>query len=893
MRDKDETKGYTKDFQTDYLDDAEEVKKLFKGDGYDNDSEKRTRQVNTKQQKLLGKIKYFNDTYVINDTRLSKVLSVIGSIFAVAIFITALIVITKLGKPIFGYIKQANEIKKNISVDDFKLNSNIHIYDNNDNEILSVNQEKNIEYLSYDQIPEAVFNAFIAVEDKRFYKHHGIDIKSLARAGVAIIKNDGAITQGGSTITQQLVKLTYLSTEQSIERKVKEIIIALELEKQFSKKEILEYYVNNIYFGNNAYGINSASLEYFGKPVTELSLAQICYLAAIPNNPTIYDPYTKDETGVNPNTIERQTLFLDMMLDNGFITKEEYDTAKAEKIELNSSDSATGYDIRKHIVLEEVAEILMKEDGFKLKYKFDSDAERKVYEQEYNEAKKSALAKLYKNGYSIYTSFNEALQNETQEIIDNALSGNTETTDEGIYALQASTVLLNNETGLIEAIVGGRTSPITDYNNRATGLQRQNGSTMKPIAVYAPAIELKGLLPTTIVDDTKEEDGPKNAGSYMGKITARQALQYSSNVVAYKLYREVKPQVGLSYLQNMEFKNIVDADYNLSSGLGGLTVGTNVKEMAGAYSTLANKGKYNRPSCVREIRDKDGNVVYSHTKTNTEIYSEATAIIVTDMMKTVVDAGTGKSAKFNNTIEVAGKTGTTDDTKDLWFAGYTPLYTAVVWSGYDNPKTVQGVSAGKIWSQIMANAHKGLNNLKFDEGENIVKHVWVNSQGKEVPEGTAGAIYEIFPYDYEIEQDASALAESIKQEFIKKLENNMIDPNSNPNDKVIINTALANLDLFEKELNATTIDETYKTQILGLINYDREQLKARLKKIDEESNSQQDITISTDKNHSDKNNQSNSNTNNNHNNNSNNGSDTNANEDKNNTEQNGTDVPQE
>lgn len=892
MRDRDEGKGHFTDFHTDCLDDADEVKKLFKGDDDSSDGRKRTRQINPKQQKLLDKIKYFNDTYVINDTRLFKVLSILGSIVAVTIFICFLIVITKLGKPIFGYIKEANAIKKTISVDDFKLNSNIHIYDKNDDEILSVNQEKNIEYLTYEQIPEDVFNAFIAVEDKRFYKHNGIDIKSLIRAGVSILKNDGAITQGGSTITQQLVKLTYLSTEQSIERKIKEIVIAFELEDTFSKKEILEYYVNNIYFGNNAYGINSASLEYFGKPVTELSLAQICYLAAIPNNPTIYDPYTKDDTGVNPNTVERQILFLDMMLENKFITKEEYDIAKAEKIELDSSESTSGYDIRKNIVLEEVAEILMKEDGFKLKYKFTSDNDRKVYEQEYNEAKKSALAKLYKNGYSVYTSFDEALQRETQTIIDEALSGNTETTDEGIYALQASTILMNNETGLIEAIIGGRTSPVTDYNNRATGLQRQNGSTMKPIAVYAPAIEINGLLPTTIVDDTKEDDGPKNAGSYMGKITARQALQYSSNAVAYKLFREVKPQVGLSFLQNMEFKNIVDSDYNLASGLGGLTIGTNVKEMAGAYATLANKGKFNRPSCVREIRDKDGNVVYSHNKTNTEIYSEATAIIITDMMKTVVDAGTGTSAKFNNTIDIAGKTGTTDDDKDLWFAGYTPLYTAVVWTGYDNPKSIQGVSAGKIWNKIMSNAHKGLSNLKFDEGENIVKHVWVNSQGKEVPEGTEGAIYEIFPYDYEIEQDASALAESVKKDFIKKLENNMIDPNSNPNDKIIINTALSNLDIFENELNGLTIDESYKTQILGLINYDREQLKARLKKIEEQSNSQQDITISTDKNNKPSNDKNNNNTNNNNSNNSNSGNTDNKDESDNSSEEN-VDKPKE
>ena len=192
----------------------------------------------------------------------------------------------------------------------------------------------------------------------------------------------------------------------------------------------------------------------------------------------------------------------------------------------------------------------------------------------------------------------------------------------------------------------------------------------------------------------------------------------------------------------------------------------------------------------------------------------------------------------------------------------------------------------------MSNAHKGLSNLKFDEGENIVKHIWVNSQGKEVPEGTEGAIYEIFPYDYEIEQDASALAESVKKDFIKKLENNMIDPNSNPNDKIIINTALSNLDIFENELNGLTIDESYKAQILGLINYDREQLKARLKKIEEQSNSQQDITISTDKNNKPSNDKNNNNTNNNNSNNSNSGNTDNKDESDNSSEEN-VDKPKE
>lgn len=821
------------------MDENEDLKNLVRESLAKDEERKPKPQRNEFSEKRRA---FFNKYKIYNNPKMKYVKTALASL-AVVMFVCISFLAFKIGKPIIGFILDANEIKQNINIDDFKLNSNIHIYDNNDKEILTANQEKNVEYLPYEKVPKDVFNAFISVEDIRFYKHNGVDLKALVRAGISLFKNNGTITQGGSTITQQLVKLTYLSTEQSIERKVKEIVIAKELEKQFSKEQILEFYVNNIYFGNNAYGINSASLEYFGVTVDKLSLAQICYLSSIPNNPTIYDPYTKDETGENQKLKDRQSLFLRKMLECEFITEEQYNQAVNEKIVLKHSNDISKYDARTNTVLTEVAEIIMQTDGFELKYKFNSNDERKVYTQEYNEAKKAALAKLYKKGYSIYTSLDEDIQKSTQEAIDKGLVSNTEKTSEGIYALQGSAIVLDNETGLIKAMVNGRSSDVTDYNNRVTESKRQNASTMKPIAIYAPSIENKGLLPSTKVLDKKQsDDEPKNVDIYRGEISARDALTYSSNVVAHNLYKELTPKVGLNYLYNMEFTSIVDEDFTLASGLGGLTVGTNVKEMAGAYSTLANKGRFNRPSVVREIKDKYGDTIYVHSKTNTEIYQPATAVITTDMLKSVVESGTGRPAKFNPTIETAGKTGTADDRKDLWFAGYTPKYTSVVWVGYDNPKSIVGVNTASIWANIMRPIHNGLNNLKFDEGNNLVKHARIDSEGKELPKDSKDGRYEIFPIDYKLEPSTQKNEDSLRSELILRLENNMKAPNEHPTDRIVINTAIKNLDLIESEINRLDISDELRKTLRGLINYDREQLKLRLDKL---NNSDKETNISS------------------------------------------------
>lgn len=776
-----------------------------------------------KKKKKKGKVRKFFKWFF----RISLIL-----VLLMAIIIT--IIFYKPAKKLFA---ESNKIVEGIKTEDFVLASNLHIFDKDGNEMFTINQEKNIEYLSMDSIPQYVKDCFIATEDKRFYTHKGVDLKSLGRAGVELIRNRGSITQGGSTVTQQLVKLTYLTTEQSFTRKFKEMIIAYNLEKLYTKDQILEFYINNVYFGNNAYGINAAGIEYFGKSAKELTLAQIAYLCAIPNNPTVFDPYTMskndkgEELTYNKNTKERQELMLNNMQIQGMISQEECDKAKQEEIKLShNSETNTGFDTRKNFIIKEAVEIQMRENGFNFKYKFNSDDERKTYQENYTDVYKSTLNKFFRSGYRIYTSFDEALQDRVQAEIDERFSSDTETTSEGIYAHQVASITLENSTGLIKTMIGGRTSDKTDYLNRAYAVQRQNGSTMKPIAVYAPAFDLLGFTPSTVKKDEKEDDGPKNSdGVYYGDVTLREALRLSLNTVAYKLYREVTPYRGLSYIQNMEFESILPNDVNLASGLGGLSLGTNVKEVAGAYAALANNGQFNRPSCIVRMENSEGKTVYEHTVTNTQIYKKSTAQMMINVLETAATQGTGAGSQFNQSIAVAGKTGTTDDNKDLWFAGCTPLYTTVVWSGYDTPRDIEystTMQPNRVWSAIMNIMHEGMVDLDF-KTDDSVKFAWVDSQGYKVPQGTPGARYEIFPSDYQLQDNINIINENTRNAMVEKIEslyNNAINSNS----KEMINNAINDLKVVSLDCSNSSLANDVKTQIISVINLNIKKLEEKL-----------------------------------------------------------------
>lgn len=606
----------------------------------------------------------------------------------------------------------------NISKETFMPSQTTLVYDDNGNLISKLKSDKDSYYLDYDEVPKHFIEAFIATEDKNFYNHFGIDIKGMGRAAVGLVKN-GEISGGGSTITQQLSRNVFLSHEVSFERKIKEIFISLLLERMYTKDDIIEYYVNSIFFANNTYGIEAASKKYFSKSASELSLAEVAFISAIPNNPSLYNPLSKFE-----NTTKRQVRILGYMLEDGYITQAEYDEAIAEEIVLNPEKTAGNSSVTSYIV-DSAVEILMQVSGFQLKHSFRSDAEEQDYQKAYNEAYAASQKDLYSKGYRIYTTINMEKQRALENAVNNTLAFSTEADANGIYSLQGSATTIDNATGKVVAIVGGRTQENSAFGlNRAYQSYRQPGSTFKPIAVYTPAFE-RGYLPSSIVVDEKEKDGPNNYnGVYEGNITITRALQDSKNTIAWKIFREIGPKTALSYIKKMEFNKIVEQDYNLAASLGGLTYGATTLEMASAYSTIARDGYFYSPTCILKIEDLDGNVVYNDATKPVQVYTERASRIMTHVLQSVMTGGSGVGYQIKN-MPSAGKTGTTNDVKDSWFVGYTPYYTTSVWVGYDIPRSMGNgwgtKYPGNIWKQYNTEIHKNLPYKEFAKYEGLDK----------------------------------------------------------------------------------------------------------------------------------------------------------------------------
>lgn len=609
----------------------------------------------------------------------------------------------------------------------FRASETSVVYDVNGNQISTLKGAKDVYYLSYDEIPDYVKTAFVSIEDKKFFKHPGIDTKAIVRAAVAYVKN-GKVTQGGSTITQQLARNIFLTHQVSWERKTEEIFVSLELEKIYSKTKILEFYINNIYFMNGYYGIEAASKGYFNKSVNELSLSQIAYLCAIPNNPTLYDPLEHSD-----NTVKRRDRILKNMYEDGAISDTEYRQALNEEITLDVQEKEHQNYTETFIYYCATKE-LMRLDGFEFQYDFSSDSERKEYETRYEEAYAASQKLLYSNGYQIYTSINPDIQARFQAAVDEQLAEFQDVSDEGIYKLQGAGTCVDNSNGLVCAIVGGRSQEVSGYTlNRAYQSFRQPGSAIKPLVVYTPSLE-RGYTPDSRVEDTKEKDGPSNSGdSYEGNISLRRAVAKSKNTVAWKLFNELTPKVGISYLTNMEFSKICDGDYTLSTALGGFTKGASTVEMAGGYSTLAHDGIYRSATCIMKITDSDGNIIVNNeNRGGKRVYKSNAVSMMISMLKSVIKEGTGKKLGLSN-MTCAGKTGTTNDNKDGWFVGFTPYYTTSVWVGYDMPQKVPGLSGasypGAIWHQFMEGLHEGLEDKDFDVTD-------YENTGEDVPDNT-------------------------------------------------------------------------------------------------------------------------------------------------------------
>lgn len=561
-----------------------------------------------------------------------------------------------------------------------------------------------ISYVSLEDMPQAVIDAMICTEDKRFHDHNGVDYKALLRAFLALLKNKGEVTQGGSTITMQLARTKYLTQEVSWQRKVEEIFVAQELEKNFTKDEIMEFYLNNIYFGNGYYGIGNASRGYFGKDVTQLDLAQLIYLCAIPNNPTIYNPLTNSE-----NTESRKERILMQMMEDGYISEDDYLTASSEKITLAEPETVERINYVQSYTNHCAVLALMELSGFTFCYDFQDNEQRAAYETEYTASYAACQKLLYTEGYQIYTSFDLGMQQQLQDSIDLELDDFKETNAEGVYTFQGAAVCIDNATGYVKAIVGGRSQDF-DFNTLNRGYQsfRQPGSSIKPLIVYTPSFE-RAYTPDTIVMDEPIRDGPRNAtGHYAGRVTVRYAVEQSLNTVAWNLFQELTPETGLSYLTEMEFTRIVAEDYDLPSALGGFTMGVSPLEMASGFAAIENGGVFRSPTCIMRIVDADGKIIYESDRSGKRVYTQEAADTMEDVLMGVMENGTGKLVNLDG-IFCAGKTGTTNECKDSWFVGYTEYYTTSVWVGYDMPKEIEGLSgpaySGYIWKDFMEAVH--------------------------------------------------------------------------------------------------------------------------------------------------------------------------------------------
>lgn len=613
-------------------------------------------------------------------------------------------------RPILALRARAEAIAEQSTEADFKSALTSVVYDAGGEKISTLRSAKASYYLNYEELPRWAVDVMLVTEDKKFYAHEGVDLLANVRAFYYLVKNKGEITQGGSTITQQLARTIYLTNEVSYERKLVEVFLAWELENLYSKNDILEYYLNNIYFGNGYYGIQAAAYGYFGRSVKDLSLSETVFVCAIPNNPSLYDPLVRMN-----KTLERRDRMLKQMLADGIITQAEHDAAVAEEIVLGKN-SVTRHNYVETYVYYCAVRALMEQDGFAFRTSFSGEEDRETYEEKYEASYAYWQQKLYTGGYRIYTSIDLEKQALLQEAVNEGTSEFTETNEEGIYKLQASAVCIDNETGYVVAIVGGREQEYVGYTlNRAYQSFRQPGSSIKPLVVYAPWFE-RGLTPDTMVLDARFKGGPKNAGSYLGEITVRTALEQSQNTVAWKLFTELTPETGLSYLKLMKFRRIVDSDYVPAASLGGLTYGVSALEMASAYAALENDGVFRSPTCIMRITDIDGKVVVGDTVQKIRVYEQNAARTTTDVLKGVMTVGTARRSNLKEAV-AAGKTGTADDKKDGWFIGYTAYYTTSVWVGCDMPEKVADLAGStyplSIWKDYMDTIHEGLPVVDF------------------------------------------------------------------------------------------------------------------------------------------------------------------------------------
>lgn len=662
------------------------------------------------------------------------------------------------------------------------------VYDSNGNQLQKLTApDSNRMPVTIDQIPLDLQHAVVAIEDERFYEHNGIDIKGILRSGVVGITT-GRFSEGASTITQQLIKNNVFtdwvneSTLERFQRKFQEWYLALELEKQIKDKDvILQNYLNTINLGNGNYGVQAAAQDYFGKDVSDLTLSECTVLAGITQNPTKYNPVTNPE-----NNAERRQEVLDHMLEQEYITKEQYDECLADNVyeriqslEAESEDEDTTYSYFIDELTEQVIQDLQDKRGYPEQqaynalysgglriYTTQDPAIQQICDEEYSDPDNFpsgsqveldyALTVKHANGeeenYSSEMLEQYFIENESSDftlLFDSQesaqahidaykaaiLTEGDEVVAETVHFTpqpQSSLCIIDQHTGYVKAIVGGRGEKSSSLSlNRATNTTRQPGSTFKPLAAYAAALNEGGMsLATTFEDEPFTYDNGEplyNADrQYHGTVTMREAIVHSYNIPAVKCMIEITPELGVEYLEKFGFTTLVTEpteingeifdDDNASTAIGGITYGVSNLELTAAYAAIANNGTYIKPVFYTKILDSDGNVVIDNTPEKTTVIKPSTAYLLTSVMEDVITEGTGTRVQFDG-MHLAGKTGTTDDYRDLWFCGFSPYYTCSVWAGYDDntvlPQGTYRTYQQTLWRNIMERIHADLPDTDF------------------------------------------------------------------------------------------------------------------------------------------------------------------------------------
>ena len=574
-------------------------------------------------------------------------------------------------------------------------------YDNENRIIYTTASAEHRLPVKLDKIPKHVRAAFISIEDNRFYEHSGIDYRGTFRALVSNIM--GQEVQGGSTITQQLAKNAFLTQERTISRKIKEAFLARQMENKYTKDEILNMYLNQIYFGEGSYGVESASLTYFGKHVQDIDLAEAATLAAIPKSPNYYDPMENPKANK-----ERRDIVLDQMVKYGHITQADADKAKAEDVKIRK-DENTGKqkDLRSYF-FDYVSQQIID--------KYGADA-------------------LFKGGLKIYTTLDSSMQSKAEHAIRYLPDIWTEDPDH-LTQPQAGLVALDPTNGYIKAMVGGRGQ---DKFNRAVLAQRQPGSAFKAF-VYLTAMD-NGLNAATMVDDKPLKIGgwqPQNSdGSFHGTVTLRTALSRSYNIPAIRVALRVGTEKVMKMAKACGITSLVEegpyTDNNPAMALGGLTKGVSPLDMATAYGTIANNGVLNQPVSIIKIVDRNGKVLFEHKPAPKQVVSAKAAYQTTDMLKDVLISGTAGGSGLGR--PAAGKTGTTDYSKDAWFVGYTPNLSCAVWVGDDRNRSMGAMYGSgaplSIWHDFMINAVQELPYADFVRPAGAVTPVGKDMGNKE------------------------------------------------------------------------------------------------------------------------------------------------------------------